>query len=146
MSTSRRTWKNAESELAELFGCKRRPLSGSSGRADLDSSDSTHPTLYLEAKLRAAHPIWTLRDSCKKKAAQRSKCTECDGTGTIRANRGDVSCLKCAGTGKMKIDRPIVLGIKRKGSPGMMICVHTEDLDQMLEERRKTLYWNENPE
>ncbi len=98
MSTNRRTWKNTESELAELFGCKRRPLSGSSGRADLDSSDSTHPTLFLEAKLRAAHPIWSLHDSCKKKAK----------------------------------GRPIVMGIKRKGSPGMILCVHTEDLHMML--------------
>ncbi len=99
MSTCRKTWQNAEAELAELFGCKRRPLSGSSGRTDLDCSDSTHPTLYLEAKLRAAHPIWTLRDSCKKKAK----------------------------------GKPIVLGIKRKGSPGMMICVHTDDLLAMVD-------------
>ncbi len=71
MSTSRKTWQNAEAELAKLFGCKRRPLSGSSNRADQDSSDSTHPVLHLEAKLKAKDSLWTLWDKVYAKCKNR---------------------------------------------------------------------------
>ncbi len=99
MSTCRKTWQNAEAELAELFGCKRRPLSGSSNRPDQDSSDSTHPVLHLEAKLMGRSALWTLWDKVYAK------------------------CKK----------RPVVIGIKEKHRHGMIICVHTEDLQTMLE-------------
>ena len=38
-----------------MFGARRQVLSGSSGRDDRSTSDSTHEVLYLETKLRASH-------------------------------------------------------------------------------------------
>ena len=66
--TSRNTWKQRERQIADDFGTKRNPLSGSmSGHS---SSDSLSETFYLESKLRANPPGWNLfldtRDKSKK--------------------------------------------------------------------------------
>ena len=66
--TSRNTWKQRERDIADDFGTKRNPLSGSmSGHS---SSDSLSDTFYLESKLRANPPGWNLfldtRDKAKK--------------------------------------------------------------------------------
>jgi hypothetical protein len=65
MSTHARTWKKAEARIAQIFGCRRQPLSGSSGRADLSASDTTHPRLFLEVKYRDRHTVRTLWEATK---------------------------------------------------------------------------------
>jgi hypothetical protein len=71
--THRRTWQQAEGRAAALFGCCRQVCSGSSGRQDLTSSDSTHPVLFIESKLRDRHAARTLHDATKKRAAKERK-------------------------------------------------------------------------
>jgi hypothetical protein len=72
-STARRTWQLFESRVAVFFGCRRAVLSGSSGRDDTTASDSTHPSLFLECKLRATHTARTLHDETKRLAAKERK-------------------------------------------------------------------------
>jgi hypothetical protein len=71
--TSRRTWQQAEGRAAALFGARRQVCSGSSGREDLTDSDSTHPTLFIESKLRARHVSRTLHDETKRLATKEGK-------------------------------------------------------------------------
>jgi hypothetical protein len=72
--TSRRTWQQAEGRAAALFGCRRAPGSGSSGRDDAPTcSDSTHSQLYLESKLRQYHAARALHDVAKKRATREGK-------------------------------------------------------------------------
>ena len=69
--TSRNTWKQRERDIAEDFGTKRNPLSGSmSGHS---SSDSLSETFYLESKLRANPPGWNLFLDTKEKAKKEKK-------------------------------------------------------------------------
>lgn len=63
MPTHRRTWQRVEERVAAFFACRRAVLSGSSGRDDATCSDSTHPTLFVEAKLRDRHTTRTLHDA-----------------------------------------------------------------------------------
>jgi hypothetical protein len=49
--TSASAWKSAERWLARFFGSERA-IVNSSGRADINGSDSNHERLYLESKLR----------------------------------------------------------------------------------------------
>ena len=58
MSTSRRAWQIFEQRVARFFGSERNPLSGSG--AGLTASDSKHPAIYIEAKLRAKSPVHRL--------------------------------------------------------------------------------------
>ena len=58
MSTTRRAWQKFEQRVARFFGCERNPLSGSG--AGLTASDSKHPAIYIEAKLRAKSPVHRL--------------------------------------------------------------------------------------
>ena len=51
--TYRGTWKHRERDAAAVFGAKRQPLSGSSGRDDLTRSDSLHKKLFIETKFKA---------------------------------------------------------------------------------------------
>src|SRR6516165_3542527 len=67
--TARRTWQQAEGRAAAFFGVRRQVCSGSSGRQDLTASDSNHPTLFIESKLRAHHAARKLHDATKKRAA-----------------------------------------------------------------------------
>jgi hypothetical protein len=73
MSTHRSSWKRRERQAARLFGAERQPGSGSGGRRDQTRSDSTHETLYIEAKLRASSSVRTLWDSTASKARQEGK-------------------------------------------------------------------------
>ena len=57
--TSKSTWKSFERKVAEFFGTKRVPLSGSnSGHGT--NSDSLHPKVYIECKVREKFSIWSL--------------------------------------------------------------------------------------
>lgn len=73
MSTHRKTWKKREHKTAKAFGAKRNIGSGSMGRDDKTSSDSTHPTLYIECKLRVKHSAVSLWDDTAKKARKEKK-------------------------------------------------------------------------
>jgi hypothetical protein len=73
MSTHRRTWQRTEGRAAALFGARRQVCSGSSGREDLTDSDSTHPTLFIESKLRPRHFARTLHDETKHLATKEGK-------------------------------------------------------------------------
>lgn len=73
MATHRRTWQRAESRAAALFGARRNVLSDASGRDDRTASDSTHPTLFVETKLRGRHAARTLYDAVKAKARKEGK-------------------------------------------------------------------------
>ena len=65
--TSKTCWKGFEREVASLFGTKRVPLSGSnSGHNTM--SDSLHPDLYIECKVRAKVWLHTLYNDTEKKA------------------------------------------------------------------------------
>lgn len=67
------TWKAAERRAAADFGGKRNPGSGSQGRADLTSSDSTLDRVYLETKYRAEHAVCTLYEDVRRKAKKEGK-------------------------------------------------------------------------
>lgn len=73
MSTSRRTWQKSEGRAAALFGSLRAVLSGSSGRTDKSASDSTHPTLFIESKMRQTHAARTLHSSTMGLAKKEGK-------------------------------------------------------------------------
>ena len=78
MSTHRNTWKRRERDAAGLFGARRQVLSGSSGRSDATSSDSTHPRLYIETKLRAASSVRTLWEQAREVVASRAEGARAD--------------------------------------------------------------------
>lgn len=71
--TARSTWKKVESRDAKAFGAKRNIGSGSMGRDDKTASDSTHPVLFIECKLRSKSSIRTLYDDTAKKARKEKK-------------------------------------------------------------------------
>jgi hypothetical protein len=73
MSTHRRTWQKVEGRGAEAFGAKRTVGSGSLGREDRTRSDSTHPRLFIETKLRAKHAVVALWDAVAKFAKKEKK-------------------------------------------------------------------------
>jgi hypothetical protein len=65
-------WKKFEARFAAFFGALRRPLSGNrSGRDDLDGGDSTHPVLFLEAKLKGRHGVYRIWDKAREEAARK---------------------------------------------------------------------------
>ncbi len=70
--THKNTWKQRERQIASYFGTKRVPLSGSNSGHDT-SSDSMHPTLYIEDKLRAKFAAVTLWDDTATKAKAEGK-------------------------------------------------------------------------
>ena len=73
MATKSRTWKKAEGRVAALFGARRQPLSGSSGRDDTTRSDTTHPRLFVEVKYRERHAVRTWFDAIKDLARREGK-------------------------------------------------------------------------
>jgi hypothetical protein len=73
MTTTRRAWQQREQKAAALFGARRNVLSGSANRDDCDSSDSTHPRLFIECKLWARHAVFTLWDATKRLAKETGK-------------------------------------------------------------------------
>jgi hypothetical protein len=107
--TSSSTWKRAESAAGALFGARRRPLSGSSNRDDIDGDDAIHPRLWIESKYRASWAIFTLWDDVKAKA---SKC--------VRIFQGGCKAP--------------VLVLRRKHHKGMLVVVHSDDLREVVME------------
>lgn len=73
MSTHRRTWQKVEQRAAALFGARRQVCSGSSGRSDLTKSDSTHPSLFIETKLRERSAARSLLDATRELARKERK-------------------------------------------------------------------------
>ncbi len=71
--THRSTWKRRERDAAALFGARRQRCSGSSGRPDCSRSDSTHPDLFLETKLRAHHAAVALFDATRALAMKEGR-------------------------------------------------------------------------
>ncbi len=71
--TGRRTWQLAEERAANLFGAHRRVLSGSANREDIGGDDATHPTLFLESKMRASSAVRSLHDAVKRRAEKEGK-------------------------------------------------------------------------
>ena len=70
--TSKSCWKSFERVVAEYFGTRRVPLSGSnSGHGT--NSDSLHPKLYLECKVRGKISLWQLFIDTEKKAKVEGK-------------------------------------------------------------------------
>ena len=70
--TSKECWKSFERLVASFFGTKRVPLSGSnSGHGT--NSDSLHPRLYIECKVRGRIALWQLFTDTEKKAKVEGK-------------------------------------------------------------------------
>lgn len=70
--TSSSSWKSFERLVASFFGTKRVPLSGSnSGHGT--NSDSLHPRLYIECKVRGRIALWQLFTDTEKKAKVEGK-------------------------------------------------------------------------
>ena len=67
-----KTWKRRERQIAKYFGTRRTPLSGSNS-GHKTSSDSLHPTLYVEAKTRKKHTAVSLWMDTNKKALKENK-------------------------------------------------------------------------
>jgi hypothetical protein len=65
--------KRREADAAQPFGAERQPLSGSSGRADLTASDSTHGKLFIEVKVQAASAVRTLWEKTRDRARAEGK-------------------------------------------------------------------------
>lgn len=70
--TSKTCWKQMEREVAEFFGTKRVPLSGSNSGHNTNS-DSLHPELYIECKVRQKVWLHTLFNDTEKKAKNENK-------------------------------------------------------------------------
>lgn len=65
--TSKSCWKGFENLVAKFFGTRRVPLSGSnSGHGT--NSDSLHPKLYIECKVRSKIALWQLFVDTENKA------------------------------------------------------------------------------
>ena len=75
--TARGTWKARERVNARFFGSERKPFSGSGGRNDETTSDSMHPRLYIESKLRSKFAVISLYDETKEKAMSEGKIPLC---------------------------------------------------------------------
>jgi len=88
MATHRNTWKRRERQSAELFGARRQPLSGSSGRDGRTRSDSDHDRLYIETKLRASWGVRTLFDRTQRLARKEGKIPV-----LALASKGKPGCL-----------------------------------------------------
>ena len=70
--TSKSAWKSFERVVATYFGTRRVPLSGSnSGHGT--NSDSLHPKLYIECKVRSKIALWQLFVDTEKKAGIEGK-------------------------------------------------------------------------
>lgn len=70
-STSRKTWKSRERKIAAFFGSQRTPLSG--GSSGHTRSDTLHPRVFVEAKLRKRHTAVSLWDGTAVLARKEKK-------------------------------------------------------------------------
>lgn len=107
MATARNTWKRREREAAAIFGARRNVLSGSSGRDDRDTSDSSHPRLHIETKLRETHSAMALWRKC-----------------LLLARRVN---------GIIKVKTPVLM-LAEKHQTGFLVCVHSDDLPEVARE------------
>jgi hypothetical protein len=73
MATARRTWQKREGKAAAIFGARRQYGSGSGGREDETCSDSKHPRIFMEQKLRAVHTVLTLWRAVDRAAKKEGK-------------------------------------------------------------------------
>ena len=64
-------WKQRERQISTFFNTTRKI--GSGGYDPNDSSDTNHPALYIEAKLRAASSIHSLWKDTAGKAKKEGK-------------------------------------------------------------------------
>ncbi len=71
--TARTTWKATERRAAAIFGSTRNRCSGSSGRPEFSRSDSLHPRIFVETKLRSSDATRTLFDATAKLARAEGK-------------------------------------------------------------------------
>jgi hypothetical protein len=68
-----KAWKARERTAAAAIGANRQRCSGSSGIKGQTRSDSDHPRIYLEGKMRAAHAVINLWDDTAAKAKREKK-------------------------------------------------------------------------
>jgi len=66
-----KSWKALERRIAESLGTVRTPLSGGSSRHT--TSDTLHPSLYVECKLRKASAVHTLFQEVTLEARKEAK-------------------------------------------------------------------------
>lgn len=70
--TSKSTWKQFERVVATFFGTRRVPLSGSNSGHNTNS-DSMHPKIYIECKVREKFSLWSLFEDTAEKAKVEKK-------------------------------------------------------------------------
>lgn len=70
--TSKSTWKHFERVVATFFGTRRVPLSGSNSGHNTNS-DSMHPRIYIECKVREKFSLWGLFKDTAEKAKVEKK-------------------------------------------------------------------------
>lgn len=70
--TSKSTWKGFERVVAAHFNTKRVPLSGSNS-GHHTNSDTLHPELYIECKVRSKFAVWELFLDTEAKAIAEKK-------------------------------------------------------------------------
>ena len=70
--TSKSAWKHLERVVADFFGTRRVPLSGSNSGHNTNS-DSMHKELYIECKLRGKFSVWPLFIDTENKAKNEDK-------------------------------------------------------------------------
>lgn len=70
--TSKSCWKGFERTVAEFFSTRRVPLSGSNSGHNTNS-DSMHPKLYIECKVRGKISLWQLFKDTENKAKNERK-------------------------------------------------------------------------
>ena len=68
---ARRTGKNRETHVAEIFNGSRTPKSG--GNSKVTRADVIHDELFVECKLKKKHSVVTLWDETNKLAAKEGK-------------------------------------------------------------------------
>lgn len=70
--TSKSCWKGFERVVAQFFGTRRVPLSGSNSGHNTNS-DSLHDKLYIECKVRDKFSLWTIFKDTEAKAKEERK-------------------------------------------------------------------------
>jgi hypothetical protein len=106
---SKTAWKQRERDAAAIFGAQRS-IANSSGRADQDGSDSTHPRLHIEVKSYKRHAAWTLWCAAR------------------------VAAMKARDKAKVFGRKPIVLALAQDHQAGLLLCIHEGDFHHAIEE------------
>lgn len=71
MAKANQQWKQAEREVAAIFGARRRPLSG--GNQGQGRDDAIHAKLFVSTKYAKRHALWSLYRTEKPKAIKEGK-------------------------------------------------------------------------